>query len=136
MDEKMSTNIDDILDPNLNDECEDITQSHPLGVDINNINEMNEQQLQQLKQSPDLLIKNPNITNVQANVSVQKSFTDTFLTESNILLIIIIILAGLPQINRYILQILPRSFQNDMVVISLKAIILCVIYIAIVHYLL
>lgn len=135
MDEKMSTNIDDILDPNLDDICDDdntytnhINQTH--NIDPSNLHK------EELMESPDLLIKNPNITNVQANVSVQKSFTDTFLTESNILLIIIIVIASMPQLNRYILQILPKNFQNDIVIISLKAIILCFIYIAIVHYLL
>ena len=128
MDTRMSTNIDDIIDPAL----EEFNPNQPSETDLYNIQKEYESQIP----SPDLSVKNPNITNVQANVSVKKSFTDTFLTESNILLIIIIIIASLPQLNRYLLQVLPKNFQNEIFIISLKAILLCVIYITIVHYLL
>jgi len=139
----MSTNIEDIMDPNLSEieevennlvRCppEDIVRPEQPIVQQPVV----QKPVVQKPVKPDLKVKNPNVSNIKANVSVQKTLTDTFFTESNILLIIIIIIAGLPQTNNVMLQIIPKNFQNDILINVLKAIILGVIYVVIINYLL
>jgi hypothetical protein len=154
MSERMSTSIDDIMDPYMDElpimQQHDLPEAAPQSYNNQNAKQQiaqianisPKQQEVPIQQQPqplsktDLTLKNPNVSNIQANVSVKKNFTDTFFTESNILLIIIVILAGLPQTNKLLLQILPRNLHNDIFITILKAIILCVIYIVIVNYLL
>jgi len=134
----MSTNIEDIMDPNLSEieEVENNLVRCPPEDIVRPEQPIVQQPDVQKPVKPDLKVKNPNVSNIKANVSVQKTLTDTFFTESNILLIIIIIIAGLPQTNNVMLQIIPKNFQNDILINVLKAIILCVIYVVIINYLL
>jgi hypothetical protein len=138
MSDRMSTNIEDIMDPNLSEieEVENNLVRCPPEDIIRPEQAIVQQAIVQQPVKPDLKVKNPNVSNIKANVSVQKTLTDTFFTESNILLIIIIIIAGLPQTNNVMLQIIPKNFQNDILINVLKAIILCVIYVVIINYLL
>jgi hypothetical protein len=135
MSDRMSTNIEDLMDPNILEDDEERVRCPPSPELSENDIVMDNKVIRQTVK-PDLIVKNPNVSNIKANVSVHKNLTDTFFTESNILLFIIIIIAGLPQTNNLLLQVIPQNFQNDMVINILKAIVLCVLYIVVINYLL
>jgi len=112
----MSTNIDDIRDPvlygsgtvdpvlygNINDSHHEAKEEF---TETNNVS------------SPDVKIK-------------EKSKDDDFelFSESNIVLLCIIVLAGFPQSNKFISSLLPLNLHNDIIINVIKAIIMFIMY--------
>lgn len=133
----MSTNIDDIDDPNAVETVQHVNNS----PQIQTLPENQDMYISQVADvttpttSPpqDLYRKDIN-SNISSNVSVYKDLKDSLFSESNILLFIIIIIAGLPQINEYIIKFTPGSLHNNMIINIIKAILLFLIYFIIVKY--
>ena len=133
----MSTNIDDIDDPNAVETVQHANNS----PQIQTLPENQDMYISQVADvttpttSPpqDLYRKDVN-SNISSNVSVYKDLKDSLFSESNILLFIIIIIAGLPQINEYIIKFTPGSLHNNMIINIIKAILLFLIYFIIVKY--
>jgi hypothetical protein len=133
----MSTNIDDIDDPNAVETVQHVNNS----PQIQTLPENQDMYISQVADvttpttSPpqDLYRKDVN-SNISSNVSVYKDLKDSLFSESNILLFIIIIIAGLPQINEYIIKFTPGSLHNNMIINIIKAILLFLIYFIIVKY--
>ena len=129
----MSTNIDDIPDPNAHQQHPD--NSHVVSGNVP-------------QENPTFLQKQDLNSNIKSDISMYKehkehkediehtknkpSLMSGIFTEQNILLFCIIIIAGFPQINDMFLRVLPASFHNSIVVNIIKAILLFLIYIIII----
>lgn len=130
----MSTNIDDIDDPHAVETVQHVNDSPQM--------QQHENQDMYISQVTDVTTTSPpqdlykkNVdSNITSNVSVYKELNDSLFSESNILLFIIIIIAGLPQINEYIIKFTPGSLHNNMIINIIKAILLFLIYFIIVKY--
>ncbi len=125
----MSTNIDDIHDPHATDAVQHVVPQVNDSPQIQKLPENQEMYISEVVTSPttvppqDLHKKDIN-SNISADVSVYKDLKDSLFSESNILLFIIIIIAGLPQINEYIIKFTPGSLHNNMIINIIKAILL------------
>jgi hypothetical protein len=134
----MSTNIDDIDDPYAMETTQPVNDLSQIQY-VQQIPEKHDMYISQVAESTstsppqDLHQKDVN-SNISSNVSVYKDLKDSLFSESNILLFIIIIIAGLPQINEYIIKFTPGSLHNNMIVNIIKAILLFLIYFIIVKY--
>jgi len=130
----MSTNIDEIPDPNANQQHPD--NSHMVSGIVP-------------QEDPTFLQKQDLNSNIKSDISMYKehkediehtknklSLMSGIFTEQNILLFCIIIIAGFPQINDMFLRVLPASFHNSIVVNIIKAILLFLIYIIIIKFVL
>lgn len=133
----MSTNIDDIPDPNANQQHADNSHMVPDNVPHD-----------QLLDKTFLQNKDLN-SNIKSDISMYKenqednkspksksSLMSGIFSEKNILLFCIIIVAGFPQLNEMLLRVLPSSFHNSIIVNIIKAILLIVIYIVIIKFVL
>ena len=133
----MSTNIDDIPDPNANQQHPDNSHMVPDNVPHD-----------QLLDKTFLQNKDLN-SNIKSDISMYKegqednkhtkskfSLMSGIFTEQNILLFCIIIIAGFPQLNDMFLRVLPSSFHNSIIVNIIKAILLFLIYIIIIKFVL
>lgn len=114
MDDQMFTNIDDIQDPVL--------------LSLNNSN--NE------TNSPNLKKVDDNVSNIQLNVVKNMNDSDSLFNESNILLIFILLLAGLPQGNNLIASFMPKFMKGDIIVTIIKSLMLFLIYYIIIRFIL
>jgi hypothetical protein len=133
----MSTNIDDIDDPNAVETVQHVNNSPQIQTLPENqdmyISQVADVTTSTTSPPQDLYRKDVN-SNISSNVSVYKDLKDSLFSESNILLFIIIIIAGLPQINEYIIKFTPGSLHNNMIINIIKAILLFLIYFIIVKY--
>jgi hypothetical protein len=133
----MSTNIDDIPDPNAN-------QQHP-----DNSHTVHENTLPAPILDKTFLQNKDLNSNIKSDISMYKetqednkppkskfSLMSGIFSEQNILLFCIIVIAGFPQLNDMLLRVLPSSFHNSIIVNIIKAILLFVIYIIIIKFVL
>lgn len=130
----MSTNIDDIDDPHAVETVQHVNDSPQMQQHENQDMYISQVTDVTTTSPPQDLYKKDVDSNITSNVSVYKELNDSLFSESNILLFIIIIIAGLPQINEYIIKFTPGSLHNNMIINIIKAILLFLIYFIIVKY--
>lgn len=115
MDDQMFTNIDDIQDPVL--------------LSLNNNNETDlDPVLDPKHKSPNLKKLDENVSNIHLDVVKTVNDSDVLFNESNILLIFILLLAGLPQGNNLIASFMPKFIKGDIVITIIKSLMLFLIY--------
>ena len=113
MDDQMFTNIDDIQDPVL--------------LSLNNNNETDlDPVLDPKHKSPNLKKLDENVSNIHLDVVKTVNDSDVLFNESNILLIFILLLAGLPQGNNLIASF--KFIKGDIVITIIKSLMLFLIY--------
>ena len=134
----MSTNIVDIPDPVLSVDSKGvepglsstyIIESETRDQSRNDIKSID---LQQKEMSSNI----SSIISTDKQTSEQKDMIHNILSENNILVFFIIIIASLPQTSEFIYKFVPLRFHNSIIVNIIKAILLFVIYIVIIKYIL
>ncbi|NDA63812.1 MAG: hypothetical protein EBX50_17555 [Chitinophagia bacterium] len=137
----MSTNIDDIPDPVLynsihSTDLDSVSNHHSMIEAEKNIEE-NRNNIKSI----DLQQKEIN-SNISSSISTdkqmieQKDLIHNILSENNVLVFFIIIIASLHQTSEFIYKFIPFRFHNSIIVSIIKAILLFSIYIIIIHYVL
>jgi len=139
----MSTNIDDIPDPVLYDpeHTQDPSSSrlnqlsHAIESDKNiekNINNIKSIDLEQKEIDSNI----SSTISINKQSSEQKDLPLNILSENNLLIFFIIIIASLPQTSEFIYKFIPFRFHNSIIVSIIKAMLLFLIYIIIIKYIL
>ena len=140
----MSTNIDDIPDPVLHNSVDSKGLDHDLSrseltrdsieseTRDQSRNDIKSIDLQQKEMSSNI----SSIISTDKQTSEQKDMIHNILSENNILVFFIIIIASLPQTSEFIYKFVPLRFHNSIIVNIIKAILLFVIYIVIIKYIL
>ena len=119
-DTSMSTNIEEIPDPLLSGHIDnniiDKKTLHIESIPYNSHNSYN-------SQHHDMTYKNDNNNN-----------SLMIFNEHNLLLILFLLIAGLPQSTETLISILPIQLHNNIIVNIIKACLLCVLYLFIIYY--
>jgi hypothetical protein len=134
----MSTNIDDIPDPNAT-----ATQQFPSHVaaalqPADNTYIQNKDVNSNIKSEISVYREDTNHYESNKNASGKKKFNlmSGILTEQNLLLICLLLIAGQPQVNDMFMRVLPSSFHNSIIINIIKATILFILYIIIIKFIL
>lgn len=131
----MSTNIDDIPDPILVQNKDELQANSLQEVHHISSNDIKHVDLQQKE-------INSNIHSIISTDQKQVSEVDkrgvmsNVMSESNILVFFVILIASLPQTSELVTKFLPLRFHNSIIVNIIKAILLFVIYILFIKYIL
>jgi hypothetical protein len=137
----MSTNIDDIPDPHI------ATTTPQVDLHKKSFNTNITSNIATTQPPPtSLVMDNSNTDQHYSNKQIAqdqiaphqhtKNLYHTILSETNLLVFVVIILASLPHGNTLIHKMIPNSFHNSIVINIIKAIILFLLYILIIQFIL